>query len=81
MCILALDIASGGSKGCSLGRKVNHDMRPGANIINYGLFAVIYGTQLFREESVTIYGLIHRYIYIYILCYEIMSVNIDNIGP
>jgi hypothetical protein len=32
----------------------------GANIINYGLFAVIYSTQLLCEQKITNYGKIHR---------------------
>jgi hypothetical protein len=32
----------------------------GANIINYGLFAVIYDAQLSRDKIFTIYGIIHR---------------------
>jgi hypothetical protein len=48
----------------------------GANIINYRLFAVIYGTQLrITGKSTEIYSL-------YILKKSVkMSVNVDNIGP
>jgi hypothetical protein len=51
----------------------------GANIINYGLFIVIYGTQFsceqFTGKSTEIYNL-------YVLKKSVKtSVNVDNIGP
>ncbi len=46
---------------------------PGANIINYELFAVNYDAQLSRDKIFTIYGIIHRYIYF--LCYEITKIT------
>jgi hypothetical protein len=52
---------------------------PGANIINYELFYVNYDAQLLREEFMVNLR-INSQIYMS-LCYEIMSVNIDNIGP
>jgi hypothetical protein len=52
---------------------------PGPNVINYGLFTVIYGTQFSREEftgkSTDIYNL-------YVLKKSVKtSINVDYIGP
>jgi hypothetical protein len=47
-----------------------------ANIINYGLFVVIYGLQLFCKEI--FYVKIHRFP---IFSDDFTSVNVDNIGP
>jgi hypothetical protein len=48
---------------------------PGANIINYGVFAIIYGTQLPCEEFTGKFTVKHN---LYVLK---KSVNLDNIGP
>jgi hypothetical protein len=43
------------------------------------IFSCNYGTQLSRKWKIRNYGIIHRYIYF--LCYEFTSLNIDDIGP
>jgi hypothetical protein len=55
----------------------------GANIINYKLFHVNYDAQLSRDKILTIYGIIHRYIYISyaIKLRKLPTLKNDNIGP
>jgi hypothetical protein len=54
------------------------------NVINYGLFAVIYGTQLPREKRIMNYGIIHRYIFfflgIYIQLFTVVCLKVNKNG-
>jgi hypothetical protein len=58
-------------------REVKFAMWPGANIINYRVFHVIYQSLLSSKENFKIYRNIHRCF----LCTKKSVIYISNIGP